>query len=63
MNNFILKIFKWVDGELTTTQHEIESIAEAIEHAIRCGAHGFKIYDKSGNLHHSQNYPIDNSYA
>jgi len=63
MSNFVLKVFKWIDGALHASSHECESIEHAMEHARHHGAHGFKIYDRNGVLHHAQNQPHGSTYA
>lgn len=63
MNKFMLKIFKWIDGALQSSTHEAVSIAEAIELARHHEAHGFKVFDPSGNLCHSQSHPVGPTYA
>jgi len=65
MNKYQLKMYTWVNGMLTMTKHEFESLESAIAHAERRMAHSFKIFDADGSLCHTHSHKSvsQNTYA
>lgn len=56
MNNFITKMFHYIEGELCIIEETFERIEEAIECGIRAACHSFKVYDHDGCLCHHHHH-------
>lgn len=66
MSRHTIRLHKWTDGILSTIDHYIEGLEEALEFASTFGkehAHTIKVYDRFGQIvhekklhHHSETY-------
>jgi hypothetical protein len=52
INNYLLRMFRYIEGELFSEDIIFESIESAIRHGERQDCHSFKIYNHNGNICH-----------
>lgn len=53
----------WIDGVLKTVEHFFDTVEEAVEHAKHSKAHVVKVYNTEGELIHTQQASITDTYA
>jgi hypothetical protein len=58
-----LKIYRWINGILETTEHFFESLEDALLLAKATDGHSFKLYDHNDDLVHSGMTAAGHAYA
>lgn len=63
MDNFKIKLYKYIDGILEVTIKDFEELEDAIEHGIQSLCHKFKIFDKDGCICHDSDNHCGDTYS
>ena len=61
--NFLVKLYRYIDGVLVVISTYFEDLIEAINHAIKSACRNFKVYDHNGDLCHSGYSNCEDQYA